>query len=334
MLYKHVFVSFWIISAILFGLVSIGLRTILSLPDSQRVFSLANVSEAFNQNEQMFLSPAEKVLIESPVFLLVQKNSLQAASPVNVFSPRALGALIGGVAFQDNRKTIIEYIVQPGDNLWSIAKEFEISIETLISANNLKNQLIRPGQELLILPVSGIMHAVKQGENILGLAEKYKVDAKEIIAFNRLSEDGSIFIGQRLIIPGGKMPFARPIITSASTSSQLSTNNFYGQSHAFPFGQCTWWVAQRRAIPAWGHAKSWLSNAAADGYQTCRGRYCIPKKAAVIVVRGNPVFGHVGYVERVRGNQVTFSEMNNLGLGEMNYRTLTIGDPSIIGYIY
>lgn len=323
---KHFFICFWIILVVLFGSASFS--------DNQKEFSfLANVAEVFDQDKQMFLSPDEKTLLESPDFLLVQGNSIQAASPTNVISPQVLGALFG--EDETVRQTIIEYTVKEGDNLWFIAKRFEISIDTLVWANDLKNQLIRPGQNLLILPVSGVMHLVKDGESILGLAEKYRIEPKEIIAFNRLSEDASIFAGEKLIIPGGRMLSVGPTITRASAFSQLSTNNFYGQSHAFPFGQCTWWVAQRRAIPAWGHAKSWLPNAEATGFfNTCRGRYCIPKVGAVIVLRGNPYFGHVGFVEKVQGNKVTFSEMNNLGLGRMNYRTLAIGDSAIIGYIY
>ena len=42
------------------------------------------------------------------------------------------------------------YIVQEGDSLWGIAKKFGISVETLKSLNNIKNDRICVGQQLII----------------------------------------------------------------------------------------------------------------------------------------------------------------------------------------
>jgi surface antigen len=138
-----------------------------------------------------------------------------------------------------------------------------------------------------------------------------------------------------LIIPDGKLPSVSIVETpTSSTSPKLSTNNFYGQSHAFPYGQCTWWVAQKRSIPGWGHAINWLNNATASGYSVCKGSYCVPQAGAIISLSGNRVYGHVGYVEEIKGDKVVFSEMNYIGLGRMDYRTLRVGSPSIKGYIY
>jgi len=206
-IYRRFFVYFWIISVILLGLASMGIRSILSPPDSQRVFSLANVSETFNGDEQMFLNQAEKVLIESPDFLLIQKNSLQAASPVNTFSPQVLGALVAGVEPRDNRKIIVEYIVQAGDNLRSISDNFDVSLKTLLWANDLTEEsLILVGQELVIPPVSGIIHHVKSGDTVGKIAQRYKGKVSEIVAFNNLSNEADIFIGDILIVPNGLMP--------------------------------------------------------------------------------------------------------------------------------
>jgi surface antigen len=178
-----------------------------------------------------------------------------------------------------------------------------------------------------------VMHLVKEKDTVGSLAEKYKTDAEKIIEFNDLSGTGDIIINEVLIIPNGKLPSVS-IVQIPTVSVGSSTNNFYGQSHAFPWGQCTWWVAQKRAIPAWGHAKDWLNNAIRSGYAVCKGSYCIPQVGAVISLSGNRYYGHVGYVEEVKGDKVVFSEMNYIGLGRMNYRTLRVGSPSIKGYIY
>ena len=290
-------------------------------------------SENPQNSEKSFLIPEVKVK-ESPDLSLVQGNSLTAISPPIVVTPKVLGALIEGSELEEVRREIIRYIVQEGDSLWSIAVKYDIDIDTIVWTNDIKSALIQPGQDLFILPVSGVMHLVEGGDTVDKLAEKYKTTAEKIVAFNDLGGE-SIFEGEILIIPDGQMPFyseVQPVYSSGLVG--LSTNNFYGQSHDFPDGQCTWWVAQKRAIPSWGNAKDWMANAMASGYSVCQGRYCSPQFGAVISLQGSRVYGHVGYVERVRGDKVIFSEMNYIGWGRMNYRTLRVGDPIIKGYIY
>lgn len=332
---KDPFCYFGIFSVILFGLISLASSPILKSLDGQGQGSfLATVSkvfpEAFNQN--LFIEPTKKAWPESPDFLLVENNTLRASSPLVNFTPQVLGIWLGEGETEPNRE-ITEYIVKSGDSLWSIAKNFNISIETIFWANNLKSLLIQPGQKLLILPVSGVIHLVKEGDTVSELAKKYKTDPEKIINFNGLSEEGDLVINEVLIIPDGKLP-AVSIVQEKPSLSRLSTNNFYGQSHAYPYGQCTWWVAQKRAIPSWGHAKDWLDRAIISGYPVCKGSWCVPQVGAVISLKTSNSLGHVGYVEEVKGDKVVFSEMNYIGWGRMNYRTLRVGSPSIKGYIY
>ena len=89
----------------------------------------------------------------------------------------------------------------------SLTAKFNISLETILWVNDLdKNSILKVGQRLVIPPVSGVIHHVKDKDTISGLAETYKGKTEEIIAFNNLSEDGGIYIGDILIIPNGLMP--------------------------------------------------------------------------------------------------------------------------------
>ena len=325
------------ISVILFGLILLSTGFILKTPDNQgESIFLATISKIFPEisNQNLFIGATKKAWPESPDFLLVEKTSLRAASPPVAFTPQVLGMWLGEDTLE-TRREITEYVVEEGDSLWSIANQFNISLDTIFWANDLKSLLIRPGQKLLILPVSGVMHLVIEGDTISELAKKYKTEAEKIISFNDLSGEGDLVVNEVLIIPDGKLPSVSIVQPADSTAlSRLSTNNFYGTSHAFPYGQCTWWVAQKRAIPSWGNAKDWLDNAVLSGYPVCKGSYCIPQVGAVISLKGNWLYGHVGYVEEVRGDKVVFSEMNYIGWGRMNYRTLRVGSASIKGYIY
>lgn len=123
------------------------------------------------------------------------------------------------------RATIEEYQVKPGDTLGTIAETFQIDADTIKWQNNLKNDTIKPGDVLQILPVSGVAHKVRSGENIFSIAKRYGVDAQNIVnfPFNDF-EDLDTFalsVGQTLIVPGGTPPRAVPIFRQAPSRANV-----------------------------------------------------------------------------------------------------------------
>jgi len=180
--------------------------------------------QATNPN-RLFLGPGNKSHLESPDLILIQKNSLKASLPPTTFPTQVLGALVGTEDTPDTRRGIVEYVVESGDNLWSIANNFDISLESLLWANDLnENSIIRAGQKLIIPPVSGVIYHVKTGDTISGIAKTYKGKVEEMIAFNDLSPEGEIFVGDILVIPGGEMP--PPVTYSAPQYVPLASSYF------------------------------------------------------------------------------------------------------------
>ena len=163
------------------------------------------------RTQSLFIGNLQNLPPESPALSLVQGNSLLGVSPAETFSYQVLSTMtFGGENSIDTRKEITEYKVEKGDTLSKIAEKFNISLNTVLWANDLsKRSVIRPGQKLIILPVSGVMHLVKPGDTLTNIAKTYKGDVDEIIAFNHLSEDGKIYIGDALIIPDGVQPRIR-----------------------------------------------------------------------------------------------------------------------------
>lgn len=107
----------------------------------------------------------------------------------------------------NSRTEVTPYTVQPGDAPSIIAASFGITTNTILWANNLSDgKFIKPGDELLILPVSGVRHKVRAGDTISSIAKLYKGDAQIIIDFNDLGGDASIVEGDYIIIPDGEMP--------------------------------------------------------------------------------------------------------------------------------
>jgi murein DD-endopeptidase MepM/ murein hydrolase activator NlpD len=100
---------------------------------------------------------------------------------------------------------ILEYEVVSGDNLSSIAEKFNITVDTILWANDLNSKSsIKVGQKLVILPVSGISYKVKSGDTVSGLAAKFNVPERDIVGFNK-TEDNKLIIGESIVIPGAKV---------------------------------------------------------------------------------------------------------------------------------
>lgn len=101
----------------------------------------------------------------------------------------------------------------------------------------------------------------------------------------------------------------------------------------FPFGQCTWGVANIRPVPWGGNAYQWAANAQAMGYAIGSN----PRVGAIMVTWESSL-GHVAYVTAVYANgSYQIKEMNNSALGGWgiyNYRTIYPGDVPLISFIY
>src|SRR3989338_2455679 len=104
---------------------------------------------------------------------------------------------------QKPRDKIITYTVQKGDTLSTIARKFGISVETIQWENNISGENITIGDELRILPVTGVSYKVDSGETIYTIAKKLDTDAQKIVnfPFNDYAnpETFSLVSGQTLI---------------------------------------------------------------------------------------------------------------------------------------
>jgi len=115
------------------------------------------------------------------------------------------------------------YVVRDGDSLSQIAKMFGVSTNTIIWANDIKRgDLIKEGQNLVILPISGVRYVVKKGDTLKSIAKKYKGDITEIQEYNGLTEDSKLAIGEIVVIPDGEM--ALPKYSSSRSYTVRGTN--------------------------------------------------------------------------------------------------------------
>ena len=98
------------------------------------------------------------------------------------------------------------YIVKKGDTLYGISNQFGVSINDLISLNNLGSSNIQVNQVLMIPNKSGnnpsntITYKVQKGDSLYSISKKYNTTVNEIIELNNL-KNNNLSIGQTLVIP-------------------------------------------------------------------------------------------------------------------------------------
>ena len=112
------------------------------------------------------------------------------------------------------RYEVENYTVRNGETLALIAKRFDISVDTIKWANNLKSDLIKSNQVLKIPPVTGIVHKVAPGETVYTIAKKYNTNAQNIVNYIFNSYDDydtfSLIAGQTLYVPNGTIEPEKP----------------------------------------------------------------------------------------------------------------------------
>ena len=133
---------------------------------------------------------------------------------------------------QPQSSQISVYTVRSGDTLSSIAQMFEVTVNTIIWANDIQGRVIHPGDMLVILPITGIRHTVVKGETIQSIAKKFKGDAAEIASYNEISAGSSLAVGSVIIIPKGEITTIAPAPRISRTGSTARLHDAGGPDYS------------------------------------------------------------------------------------------------------
>ena len=205
---KNPLFFFGIACFVIFGFIYIacGNPADAILKDNRVVFFNSFFTKSGNSNAgALFSSQSNAIPLETPDLKIMQDNTLCGVSTPCVVSGKVLGDVFGGS--NQNQKEVVDYTVQPGDTLQSVADSYKISVNTLLWANSLtSSSAIKVGQSLSILPTDGVLRIVKSGDTLSAIAQTYKAQTQDIISYNDLANQDDIYIGDILIIPGGVMP--------------------------------------------------------------------------------------------------------------------------------
>ena len=146
-----------------------------------------------------------------------------------------------------NNKT---YTVKAGDSVWAIAQKTGVSMDTLRSLNNIKNNFIYPGQQLKLsnsnsssntsnpgktnaATNSGKTYTVKSGDSVWAIAQKTGVSMDTLRSLNNI-QGNFIYPGQQLRLSGSN---------SSQTTTKTNSNTSSTGTYQVKSGDSLWKIA-------------------------------------------------------------------------------------------
>ncbi len=165
---------------------------------------------------------------------MLPKPPSSAANPARRLRPPAMAVALLAAVLPVSLAFAQSHQVRPGDTLSSIAASYGVSMQQLQHANSITNpDRIYAGQVLTIsgatsAPVAAAAraHTVAPGESLSEIAREYGVTLSAMVAANDLSNPNFIYVGQRLVVPGGVGggtggAVAAPMMTSAQVEAYI-----------------------------------------------------------------------------------------------------------------
>lgn len=241
------------------------------------VFRNMNSSEGFFSVAEVFSSDSEEGLTDNSSLSDVGFSKGQENISFVVVESSALLNLNNPLSNAlPNRDGLMIYKVQKGDNLSKIAANFGISADTVFWANPGVKNNVSVGQEIVILPVNGVLHQVQSGETLESIARQYSVDPQKIADFNR-GISGNTSVGSTIIVPGAKP------IESSRLVSNLKLPDIPGY-FAIPTTGWNWGrlhnynavdIANACGTPIYASAEGLVVEVSDDSWNEGYGRYLV-----------------------------------------------------------
>ncbi len=209
----------------------------------------------WNNIQNNFIYPGQKLTIKGSQ----ENGSSTNNSGNNTNSSGNAGTSNGG------QTTGAKYTVQSGDSVWKISNDHGITMDQLIEWNNIKNNFIYPGQQLIVKggtsantntgsttsaakpntpntsattstsSTGNTMYTVKAGESVWSVANKHHITMDQLIEWNNI-KNNFIYPGQQVIVKKG---------SSQSTNQQSVTGS---KTYTVKSGESVWSVADSHGI--------------------------------------------------------------------------------------
>lgn len=201
------------------------------------------------------------------------------------------------------------YEVKKGDTLGMVAELHGVSKNTIMWANDLKSEKLTPGDVLLILPITGVRHTVKNGDTLASIAKKYKGDKEDIAEYNGISAEAKLAVGDIVIVPEGEIAAVASVTAKPRTGSSVNStpSGFFtrpllgGRKTQGIHGNNGVDIAAYVGTPVYAAADGQIISAKSSGYNGGYGSMIIIKHNGNI----QTVYAHLSAVNVAVGQYVT-----------------------------
>ncbi|WP_073460795.1 muramidase family protein [Enterococcus faecium] len=222
----------------------------------------------WNNIQNNFIYPGQKLTIKGSQ----ENGSSTNNSGNNTNSSGNAGTSNGG------QTTGAKYTVQSGDSVWKISNDHGITMAQLIEWNNIKNNFVYPGQQLIVSnggssntgantgntsgsnssnssssnTASGTKYTVKAGDSVWSVSNKYGITMAQLIQWNNI-QNNFIYPGQQLTVSnsGSTNSASSNTGSSANTNNSSSANTGSSSSqgtYTVKAGESVWSVANKHHI--------------------------------------------------------------------------------------
>lgn len=116
------------------------------------------------------------------------------------------------------------HTVESGSTLFSICKEYEVSVDEVSALNPQLNGMVKLGQKIVI-PIIGesaksFSYTIKEGETFFGIMKKYNLKEEDILKLNP-GITKNISVGQVILLPGDYMKYRNEVNQSTKVADTI-----------------------------------------------------------------------------------------------------------------
>ena len=144
----------------------------------------------------------EPVLLEYG-FIDNKKDAEKLKNNIEEYAEAVVESISEYLGYPYEKEEMNEYTVKKGDTLYSIGRQFNISVDELKRINNLISNTLIIGQVIKLKEVGQLnnpIYIVKKGDTLYSIAKNNNISINELIKINNLTSN-TLSIGQELFIP-------------------------------------------------------------------------------------------------------------------------------------